>query len=100
MHFQTVFGLDALERISERQYWRWLLYFEVFGPIWWKRNDWNFASVLSSIGGYKTASDALLKFKRVKNNPLENAVILASAFGTLPQEEINELMEAGEIYGS
>lgn len=100
MHFQTVFGLDVFDRISERQYRRWLLYIEVFGPIWWKRSDWNFASVLNGIGCYKSTGDALLKFKRVKNNPLENAVILASAFGALPQEEINELMEAGEIYGS
>ena len=103
MHFQTVFGIDVFEKISERQYRRWLKYFEYFGPIWWKRDDWNFANLTSmtSASVYRKPlgiKETMLKFKRVKRDSLDNTVALVGAFNMLPQDELNELREAAEIY--
>lgn len=93
-----MFGLDALEKVTQRQYRCWLKYFEVNGPVWWKRSDWNFANVISSVAGGKT-SENLLRFRRVESNASNQAVMLVSAFGNLPPGEIRELEEAAEIYG-
>ena len=100
MHFQTVFGLDALSRISAREYERWKLYFKIFGPIWWKRNDWNFANLTSMVSAsvYEKPTDSeklLLKFKRVKHDPLANTIAVIGAFGeTLSPDEIQALRNA------
>jgi hypothetical protein len=100
MNFQCAFGLDALERISAREYERWKLYMRINGPIHWKRADWNFANVIQSAFGTRTSttSEFLLKFKRVKKSETDNNVAIVSAFGVLPQDDLNELREAAQIY--
>ena len=99
MHFQTVFGIDVFQKISAREYERWRKYLEVFGPIWWKRTGWNFASLTSmtSATAYQKpigTRDCLLKFERVKHDPLANSIALIGAFGMLPPDEIQELRDA------
>lgn len=95
MHFQTVFGLDALEKISSKEYKRWQKYFEVFGPIHWKRADWNFAHIADQIVGTKetSAKDRLLRFRKTEDKP---------SFGglerLLPKDELEEIKESAEIY--
>lgn len=66
----------------------------------WKREDWNFANLIAhTVGGDKQASHFRLRFKTVKNNSLaDNIVSMVSAFGVMSQEEINELVEASDIY--
>jgi len=102
MHFQTVFGVDVFDRISAKEYERWKVYFDILGPIWWKRNDWNFASLESMISGsvYEkraNVNECLIKFKRVKHDPLANTIAMISAFGCLNAEQIDELRYAMQI---
>jgi hypothetical protein len=99
MHFQTVFGIDVFQRISAKEYARWKKYCDTFGPIWWKRNDWNFAGLVSmtSAMAYQKpvgTKEALLIFERVKHDPLANSIALIGAFGMLPPDEIQELKDA------
>lgn len=98
MHFQSHFGLDALEKITERQYRRWVEYFRVNGAIWWKRHDWNYAKVITCVSGGKVG-DNLLQLRCVKNDPTENIISMVGAFGGMTREDVNELREAAEKYG-
>ena len=101
MHFQTAFGVDVFDKITEREYKRWLKYIEVNGPFWWKRFDWNFANAIGYSGNVernKTTRDLMIKFQRVTTNPLDNTIAIACAFGSMSPEEINELREMAEIY--
>ena len=100
MHFQLLFGLDAFEKVTERQYRRWKKFLEVFGPMGWRREDWNFANLIAhTVGGKKPVGEFRLRFQRTKKSPTDNIVSMVSAFGVMSQEEINELVEAAEIYG-
>jgi len=94
-----VFGIDVFQRISAREYERWKMYCDTFGPIWWKRNDWNFANMVSMTSATAYAkpvstNECLIKFERVKHNPMDNTTAWIGAFGMLPPDEIQELKDA------
>ncbi|MDR1957862.1 MAG: hypothetical protein LBQ54_02260 [Planctomycetaceae bacterium] len=95
-----MFGLGALDKISASEYKRWEKYFDVFGPVWWKRDDWNFANVIDSVVGSRNTSPKtfLLKFKRESTDQRNQSVLIVSAFGGLPPEDISEIREAAELY--
>ena len=96
MHLCTVFGrtlAELMNTMTHREFMLWRLYVKVFGPIHWRRQDWNFAKIQDDICGGRdsTSRDSLLNFEYVEEKSgVENGVQALMAFG-LPQKDIDEL---------
>ena len=84
--------------MTRREFLIWRMCFNIYGPMHWRRNDWNFAKIQNDILGGRDSSarDTLLNFEYVENKEsgdAEKSVQTLMALG-LPQKDIDELMRA------
>jgi hypothetical protein len=94
---------ELMNTMTRREFLFWRLYTKTFGPIHWRRDDWNFAEINHHIAGVVggkeysgTTRDQLLNFvwsEETARSESEKSVQILVGMG-LPPKDIDELLRA------